>query len=182
MTEQPTHTTRTHRREAIKERQRQAVELRKSGVTLQTIADRLGYSSASTAARAIRTAINNIPKQASQELIALEVERLDHLQAIAWSKLSPKGQGVNLDAIPHIIKIMERRAKLLGLDHNETRIAAAIEANVILEAEKLQLLTHAFHATLITLGLTVEQQEAAPHIFAEQLQQVGLTDPSEETP
>ncbi len=154
------------------ERHKQALQLRIAGATLSQIADKLGYASTGAAANAIRQQLDKIPRAHAEEYLALELQRLDQLQTVASAKLGDTEQ--SLGAIHAILKIMERRAKLLGLDFNESRIADALGQSAILEAEKLQLLTHAFFSTLVQLGLPTEIQQQAPEIFEKQLANVGL--------
>lgn len=98
----------------IKEQERiaQAVELRKTGITFARIADVLGYASASSAYNAVMGAIRKMVREPTEELIALEEERLDALFAAAY----PQAKRGVMTAIDRCLKIMERRAKLKGLD------------------------------------------------------------------
>ena len=98
----------------IIERQRQALELRKSGASLRSIGNSLGVSHIQ-ARNDIEAALELARAEVTEDAIklrALEVERLDGmLLAIA----SAVRQG-HLGAIDRALRIMERRAKLLGLD------------------------------------------------------------------
>jgi hypothetical protein len=94
------------------ERMMRAVELRKHGATFDSIARTVGYASASGAYNAVMRVLRNAKREAGEELIQLEVERLDAmLLAIA-----PAVQNGNLHAIDRALKIAARRAALLGLD------------------------------------------------------------------
>jgi hypothetical protein len=94
------------------ERQRQALELRKAGMTYQGIADQLGYRSVSGAYDAIRNAMRATLQEPADELRALEAARLDDLWRGIWLD-ARKG---NVAKIDRALKIMARRAALLGLD------------------------------------------------------------------
>jgi hypothetical protein len=94
------------------ERQRQALELRKAGWTFQAIANEVGYANRSSAADAITTALRATVQEAADDLRKLECERLDSLLSAMW----PKGVGGNHLAVDRCLAIMERRARLLGLD------------------------------------------------------------------
>jgi hypothetical protein len=94
------------------ERQRDAIELRKAGHTFQEIADRLGYRHASGAHQAVMAGLRKIVQEPADELRRMELERLDVMLKSAWPfilKGSPRHIEVGL-------KVMDRRAALLGLD------------------------------------------------------------------
>ncbi|MCA9877562.1 MAG: hypothetical protein KC442_07265 [Thermomicrobiales bacterium] len=88
------------------------MELRRSGFTLSEIADQLGYAGPSGARRAIETALQKALHHEAGALRALEGERLDRLQRALWGK----AETGNVGAVEAILKVMERRAKLFGLD------------------------------------------------------------------
>ncbi len=94
------------------ERQAQALELRKAGVTYAQIAKTLGYKSPSGAQQAIETAMQNTVQEPADTLRRLECERLDAMWRGLWA-LAVRGDAV---AIARCLDIMARRAKLLGLD------------------------------------------------------------------
>jgi len=58
------------------------------------------------------TALKDTLREPAQELRDLEAERLDTMQESIWEKTGPEKMG----AIDRLLRIMERRAKLLGLD------------------------------------------------------------------
>jgi len=79
----------------------------------------------------IRKWVSEMLEQASKEtmekaseLVTLEMERLDQLQASLYAKTID--QSVDLDsrlkALDRIIRIMERRARLLGLDQPQKQV------------------------------------------------------------
>lgn len=94
------------------ERQRQVLELRKSGLGFQAIADQLGYKDHSGAYRAFRTALRKTLQEPADELRALEVDRLDTMLLGLW----PKATRGDTWSVDRVLRIMERRAALLGLD------------------------------------------------------------------
>jgi hypothetical protein len=61
------------------ERMRKALRLRRDGHSYQEIADELGWASRSSSFTAIKKAIAEIPREAAEDLIQLEVERLTAL-------------------------------------------------------------------------------------------------------
>lgn len=93
-----------------------AFELRKAGADWDDIADKLGYASGESCRVAVTRRIQRYfeaqPKEIA-EIVGLELARLDELQLVAW-RIAVRDE--DLGAIDRILKIMERRAKLLGLD------------------------------------------------------------------
>lgn len=104
----------------VLDRENEIVKLRRGGLTFDLISQRLGMSIAGVQqayeranARVIADDINAIRN--------LETERLDLAQSAIWGKVL---QGDN-PSIANLLRIMERRAKLLGLDQ-PTRIQAEV--------------------------------------------------------
>jgi hypothetical protein len=100
------------RRIEAAEKHVEALQLRKAGATYQQIADTLGYSSISGAEKAVKTALAGMIHEPAAELIILERSRLDALLMAVWGQAVKGNQG----AIDRALRIMERRARLLGLD------------------------------------------------------------------
>lgn len=94
------------------EKARKALELRKAGLSYERIAQEVGWKSKSTAYHQIGKAIDAITAEPAKRLRRLELERLDAVHLALWQK-AKRGDVL---AIDRVIKIMERRAKLLGLD------------------------------------------------------------------
>jgi hypothetical protein len=93
-----------------------ALELRKAGATYETIAQMLGYASKSTAFTAVNRIMTQSKREASKEAFEMELRRLDDLMMTLWPIARA---GENMGAIDRVLRIMERRAKLLGLDAPE---------------------------------------------------------------
>lgn len=94
------------------ERQVEALKLRKAGLDFRRIAQQLGWAGPGPAHKAVTKALRDIVREPAEELRTLEVERLDAMLLGIWSKAS----GGDTWAIDRALKIMERRAGLLGLD------------------------------------------------------------------
>jgi hypothetical protein len=94
----------------VLDKQLSALEMRKGGKTYAYIADQLGYKTSAGAYRAVMTALKKTLQEPSDEVRTLELERLDDLIDALWEK---RKQPQYTD---RILRIMERRAKLLGLD------------------------------------------------------------------
>lgn len=93
---------------------RQVIELRMAGATISQICERLGIGRA-TAHRHIEKAMADVQAEMEGPAIAvkrMQYARLERLLQGAWGNAA-KG---DYAAIDRIIKILERQAKLLGLD------------------------------------------------------------------
>jgi hypothetical protein len=97
---------------ASHERHLQALELRKAGASYRTIAEQLGYRGVSGAFKAVTSALKATLKEPAEELRTLELERLDAMLLPLWRRV----QNGDEKAVDRVLRIAERRAKLLGLD------------------------------------------------------------------
>lgn len=88
------------------------LELRRAGLTFERIAEESGYADASGAYLAYKRAIKRTMQQPADELRQQELDRLDRLQLAAW----PNAMKGDVRSILAIAKLMERRARLTGLD------------------------------------------------------------------
>src|SRR3954452_13754623 len=101
-----------HRNRALdKERRTRAVELVLNGHTYQQVADQMGYANRGTVYRIVQETLRARQADSIDELRQLEMSRLDALQATYWSN-ALSGDSV---ATAVVLKVMEQRAKLLGL-------------------------------------------------------------------
>lgn len=99
---------------AILERQLRALEYRRAGWSYRAIGEKLGVSHVTAyddvmgeLQRLAKERVNNL-----EELRELELERLDML----LKGLEPMAKVGNPGAVNSFLKVMERRARLLGLD------------------------------------------------------------------
>ena len=102
-------------------RRPQVLELRTEGKSVRQIADELGCSPGTVMAD-LNHALNQYQESLAEHteaMVSLELQRLDCLQVGLW-ELAINGDCASVD---RVLKIMDRRAKLLGLDA-PTRIAA----------------------------------------------------------
>jgi len=107
---------------AVAQRREQALQLRVAGASLSQIAEALRYSRAKDGsirtgpvAQDIKRAIRAVTAPAAEELRDLELARLDELQKAHWPSATAPGEA-GVKAANLIIKIIERRCKLLGID------------------------------------------------------------------
>lgn len=102
------------RRAVAAERRKQAVALRIAGATFEQIGERLGitkqaaYDTVVKALDETRTAT----AESAETLRHMELQRLDALQTALWSD-AIKG---DVQVVDRVLKVMARRAQLLGLD------------------------------------------------------------------
>jgi hypothetical protein len=96
------------------QRRAEALELRLAGCTYQAIGERLGcsYQRVQTIIKRELERLTAQRTEAAQALVTQECERLDRLQLGLWGK-AVKG---DIDAVNTLLRLMNRRAKLLGLD------------------------------------------------------------------
>ncbi len=113
------------------ERHAQALELRKAGASLAVIAQSLGYKDPSGAHKAIKRALAKIVREPAEELIVLELQRLDSISVEVYRQAK---QG-HLGAIDRLLRIMERRSKLLGLDLAKERLEHSGELDITFKVE-----------------------------------------------
>jgi len=126
-------------REFLSERDAKIMKLRQAGVSLPEIGKRFNMTSRGVATR-IRKVLEDMNSEALMaypELLRMELERLDALQAAIWPMTQHRkvtaddGQEIQLEpdvkAIQQVLAIMDRRARLLGMER--TNIAIQMESN-----------------------------------------------------
>ena len=106
------------RRIRTTEKTLKALELRKRGLNYTQIGEKLGCAR-STACRYVLSELENLADKCREEAVHvrdLELQRLDDLYLVAYRAII---DGYDLAGIDRCLRIMERRAKLLGLDAAE---------------------------------------------------------------
>lgn len=111
-----------------------AARYRAEGWTYQRIANEVGFCDPSSAHKAVQRALKAVVRDANDTAAHLELNSLDEMAREAWAVLQrthvvvSQGRVVQLNgapvpddgpvlaAIDRLLKIQERRAKLLGLD------------------------------------------------------------------
>jgi len=122
-------------KEFLAERDARIFGLKKSGLSNQDIAKRFNMTAAAVAA-ATRRQLGRLNSEAwlsYPEVLRLELERLDEMQKSLWPltqfrrEVLEDGSEVMLDpdqnAIRTVLGIMDRRAKLLGMNVERTEVA-----------------------------------------------------------
>ena len=88
------------------------MELRKAAITFDEIAQRLGCKDGADAYEVVHRALEATVQEPTDELRTLECERLDAMLRALW----PAATAGKWLAIDRCLTIMERRARLLGLE------------------------------------------------------------------
>lgn len=127
-------------REFLSERDTRIFKMRQAGTSIQEIARRFGVSSG-VVSNAIKRQLEKLNKEAMlayPEVLRMELERLDNLQQAIWPMTQHRkvrmddGSEVSVEpdmkAIQQVLSIMDRRTKLLGMDH--VNINVQMEANM----------------------------------------------------
>jgi len=148
------------RRVEAAHRQAQAVRLRIEGYTLAEIACELGYSDASGALKAIRTALEKTLGEPCEDLRGIHRERLGAILRNLWPELGEASEGLpplkcpacgedlpadamqkamslwfdrKHEAIDRILKVLKREADLEGLDRSRTEAEASKPISVVID-------------------------------------------------
>ena len=106
---------------AIDERRNKAIKLAASGKDYTQIAAELGYSRRSVARKAVVGALRARTVEAVGQLRQLEVGCLDGLQAAVWAD----ALAGDIKAVDAVLRIVQARVKLLGLDQSDVKAAPA---------------------------------------------------------
>lgn len=126
-------------REFIAERDLRILKMRQAGVAIQEIARRFGISTSATN-KAIDRQLQRMNREALMaypEVLRLELERLDSLQAAIWPMTQHRKVSMDdgtevhvepdLKAIQQVLSIMDRRSKLLGMDSQNVNVKMDID-------------------------------------------------------
>lgn len=160
------------RRAQTAERRAKAIQLRIAGASWQAIADALGYSDRAAAYKDVQRALESELAKMSRNaetLREMEVRRLDQLQQSLWRD----AMSGDTKAVDSVLKIIDRRIRLLGLDvqpdlDEETRTQLTQQV-----AQRMYLV---FGQVLDQLGLTEQQRAMLPDLL--QAAVAGFTEPA----
>jgi len=123
---------------------RKAVELRLAGVGYAKIAAQLGYKDATAASSAVKRALDGSLEESPEQIRQQELERLDAMLVGMW----PKARRGDAVAVDRVLRLTERRSRLLGLTEvNGGELRAAFDASV-----KTSTLVGPVDAALIEAG------------------------------
>ena len=127
-------------KEFLAERDSRIFKMRQAGMSVAEIGRRFGVSSRIVSSAINRTLekLNRETQMAYPEVLRMELERLDGLQAAIWPLTQHRkvtlddGTEVqvepDLKAIQQVLGIMDRRSKLLGMEQNNVNVQMDISA------------------------------------------------------
>ena len=104
--------------EAKRIRNRQCLELRQTGATYDMIAQQFNLHDAAHARRCVQTAIERVEIEAAKDVVKMDLMRLDEMQMRATHALRQNG---DLNQIDRILRLMEFRYRLLGVNDETVR-------------------------------------------------------------
>lgn len=96
----------------IHDKRLRALEMRRAGHDYRSIAAALEYKDPGAAYKAVTAALKATLQEPADEVRRLELERVDKLTLALW----PLAELGDFDALDRVLKLMKRRADLLGLD------------------------------------------------------------------
>lgn len=128
-------------KEFLIERDSRIFKMRQAGMSVSEIGRRFGVSTRVVSAAINRTLekLNRETQMAYPEVLRMELERLDGLQAAIWPLTQHRkvtlddGTEVqvepDLKAIQQVLGVMDRRAKLLGMDQSNINVQMDVATN-----------------------------------------------------
>lgn len=129
-------------REALADRDLRIFKMRQAGVAPNEIARRFGIST-STVQASIRRQLEKMNREALlayPEVLRMELERLDSLQASIWPLTQHRkvtmddGTEVTLEpdlkAIQQVLSIMDRRSRLLGMEQTNVNVNVETQTSI----------------------------------------------------
>ena len=144
MNEQPGNKVMT--KEFLAERDARIFKMRQAGVAVAEIAKRFGVST-SVVSKAVNrqlAKLNSEAMMAYPEVLRMELERLDSLQAAIWPMTQHRkvklddGSEIQVEpdikAINQVLQIMDRRSKLLGMDQKNVNVQLDVTQNQVIKA------------------------------------------------
>jgi len=130
-------------KEFLAERDSRIFKMRQAGMSVAEIGRRFGVSS-KVVSNAINRSLEKLNREthmAYPEVLRMELERLDGLQAAIWPLTQHRkvtlddGTEVqvepDLKAIQQVLGIMDRRSKLLGMEQNNVNVQMEINAREV---------------------------------------------------
>ena len=140
------NTNKSLTREFLAERDLRIFKMRQAGIPTSEIARRFGVTSKAVSSSVSRQLekLNQEAVLAYPEILRMELERLDALQQAIWPMTQHRkismddGSEVQIEpdlkAIQQVLSIMDRRAKLLGMEQNNVNIQMDVSARTPIRA------------------------------------------------
>lgn len=133
----------------VLEMEQEVISRRRAGQRVHSIAKDLGISQGRVS-QLFKAGMSRHVEVPAAEIKRMEADRLDDLQYGLWER-AMRGE---IKAVEQVLAVMERRAKLLGLDHSD-KIA---EQYLRLEQDKVKLMAMALNTALDSIAITDEQR------------------------
>ena len=134
--------TKPMNRELLAERDARIFALKKAGVSSREIAKRFDMTT-SAISKAIQRQLEKLNQESRLnyvEVLRMELERLDALQASIWpmtqnrKQANPDGSEIaiepDLKAVQQVLSVMDRRSKLLGMDRMNVNVSLGDTSSV----------------------------------------------------
>ena len=128
--------------ELLAERDARIFALKKAGVSSREIAKRFDMTT-SAISKAIQRQLEKLNQESRLnyvEVLRMQLERLDALQASIWpmtqntKQPNPDGSEVTIEpdlkAVQQVLSVMDRRAKLLGMDRMNVNVSLGDSASI----------------------------------------------------
>lgn len=96
----------------IHDREMRVMEMLRAGMSDQQIADEIGYADDSAVTHIRRRVTERYTGVATEDYRAQQLDRIDALLQSLWASARKK----DYQAVDRVVKLMERQAKLVGLD------------------------------------------------------------------
>jgi hypothetical protein len=152
-----------------RERQAQALDLKKAGATYEEIAKALGYSHRSSARQAVKAAIERIGIEPAKEVVEVDLMRLDEFQ----KRLTNAMRQGDLGVIPSLMAVMRERRALLGWTSEtwaeEQRKGQGVVNNgvMVINGGQASFIEGMMHA----IGIDPNSEEAKKHLARVRLEE-----------
>lgn len=133
-------------KEFLAERDARIFKMRQAGVAVGEIAKRFGVTTSAVGKAVNRqlAKLNSEALMAYPEVLRMELERLDSLQAAIWPMTQHRkvklddGSEIQVEpdikAINQVLQIMDRRSKLLGMDQKNVNVQLDVNQNQVIKA------------------------------------------------
>lgn len=150
-----------------------AIQVRMEDGTWQEAADASGYGSRAACYNAVKRELDRIVREPAEHLVQYELEKLRLMEKAMLPKATTDGKA-QLRYSAGVLRIMERRSKLLGLDDFERRSIELAERSQALEHTQSAIVAEFLRRVFARVGLTPEQQAIVDVAVPEELAKITL--------
>ncbi len=117
------HLANGHKEKVQSEKRKKCLEMREAGYSYEEIAEAMGWKGRSTARKFVQRALKATYQEPADAVRQMELRRLDRLARGIWQQAlgtpateDKEAEPPSLFAMDRLMKLMDRRARLLGLD------------------------------------------------------------------